>query len=171
MGTVRSSVPPLRNAVTISRNGGTDSLHFKKCNGPSNFRYISGSFLRYNLVRSSVPPFLRYLCLSERVCLAQGLRKASSVLSPIASRSPVSPAHLYRCPVSGNVTETPVYLRAPARLPRAGRTCDSAGRGRAGQLVSDESVRRKTRSDRFVVTLTMEEDQASPEDAIVSSVE
>ena len=65
LGTVRSSVPPFRNAVTIIRNGGTDSLHFKKWNEPSNFGYIGGPFLRYNLVHSSVPLFLLNKSLSE----------------------------------------------------------------------------------------------------------
>ena len=75
VGTIRSSVSLFRNVVTIFRNGGTDSLHFKKGNGPSNFCYIGCSLLRYSLTRSFVTSFLRsrflrYFSLSERVDLS-----------------------------------------------------------------------------------------------------
>ena len=117
MGTVCSSVPPLRNAVTVFRNGGTDSLHFKKRNGPSNFRYISGPFPRYNLVRSSVPPFLRYFQLSERAGQAQGFRTDERP-GPRSHRRHI-------CAGIGwpeTVTETSFISASPPGHARVGRT-------------------------------------------------
>ena len=143
MGTVRSSVPPLRNAVTVFRNGGTDSLHFKKRNGPSNFRYISGPFLRYNLVRSSVPPFLRYFPLSERA----GQWSSTGVSNRRASRPGLRSHRRHICAGIGcpvTVTETFFISVSPPGHTRVGRTCDRARGGRGS--VGDQSVRQTIRS-------------------------
>ena len=143
MGTVRSSVPPLRNAVTVFRNGGTDSLHFKKRNGPSNFRYISGPFPRYNLVRSSVPPFLRYFQLSERAGQAQGFRTDERP-GPRSHRRHI-------CAGIGwpeTVTETSFISASPPGHARVGRTCDTAGGG--VQLVTSQCGRRFDRFEAII---------------------